>query len=727
MKLHQKLGLAFVLMAVLPFASGMALISLKTSKTMEKDAAGFLTEFTSSSADKLSLFFTEHFSYIKTYMFFPEVHNFDWPFIGPIFDAAASSSDLYDSIILTKIDGSYFRSDNPGNPYFGGIVTSDNASPEGKPNLLTVRDYFKRVITNNPSAKQMNVISDPSFSMSTGLKQILLVSNIVTNAKNNGLLAISMNSNTLNDLIQELMPNLESYFGEYGEILLMTDTGAVVSINSWDREEKRYVETILTTEKLPTLKDIPADFAKAIEMASVNGQPTVKYKSEEGKEKYYVSTKRIPNTNYSVAVRVAESKLLEAVNSLWLAIIIIAIVTFIIVLILAIGIGRGIARPLKKTSQTLRDISEGRGDLTYRLKVIGRDETSDVSHYFNNFIENLHGMVSEIKKQGQTMDAFSQDMASKATSIKDDIFGIGENLNSLNAQTEEQSASVIETSSTVQQIAKNIESLTNQIESQTAGVTESSAAVQEMVANINAISMNLEKAAKNFDHLLSSSNTGKDNMQNVIDHVKNISAQSEHLLETNEMINAIASQTNLLAMNAAIEAAHAGEAGKGFAVVSDEIRKLAETTSEQSRVIEGELKNIVQTIASIVDASAQADEAFGTVGEQIAAINALIQEIRHAMQEQNEGSTQVLEALGQIQSITVEIQGGSVEMNQGVAMILTEMRRLEEVSLKVQQNSKNIESSSEAMAGAIENILHIAQGNADASQVLNEITGRFKL
>jgi methyl-accepting chemotaxis protein len=216
-------------------------------------------------------------------------------------------------------------------------------------------------------------------------------------------------------------------------------------------------------------------------------------------------------------------------------------------------------------------------------------------------------------------------------------------------------------------------------------------------------------------------------MQNVIELVKDVSSQSEQLLETNQIIDSIASQTNLLAMNAAIEAAHAGEAGKGFSVVSDEIRKLAESSSEQSKAIEVELKKVVSKITSIVEASEKADNAFGAVNQQIRQANGLIQEIRMSMKEQTEGSQQVLEALDDIQNITMQIRDGSLEMNQGTSMILKEMLRLESISMKVQKSTQDIARSSDTIGQTIEEILGVTVRNSGVVKTLNELTDRFKI
>ena len=728
MKLRKKLILMFTIVSVMPFVCGMLFILTRTGRAMREDAGNFMTEYTDEISDEIGAFFGDKIGYISALSHLPDITGFEWAKAGPALNRLAKEDGDIAAFMLVRADGSYYRSDNPGNPAWGSRVTPDNSDPDSSPTLLTERDYFKELVSG-PTARNKQVwLSEPVFSKATQKKQIIIGTNLFTNQSAPvGLLAILQEAGPLSEHLTSQASRLGDYFGTGSALFLVSDQGSVISMIAQTDAASGYSEQVLTTNELWTLDDVPAEIAETVRSLKASNQETARFFWKEKRGFYHASIKRVPRTNYSVIFTVPDRTLYASVYSIYASMITISVLTFLVVLVISTLLGGRIAKPLAHTAKTLEDIAEGSGDLTYRIALSGKDETTDVGHFFNKFIETLHGMISQVKNQAQTMETISEELETSAEIIKSDIEGISGNVADLNFETEEQSASVTETSSTIHQIAKNIESLTRQIESQSSGVTESSAAIQQMVSNINSISGNLDRAGGSFEDLLAASGDGRDSMQNVIELVKDVSEQSQNLLETNEVINSIASQTNLLAMNAAIEAAHAGEAGKGFSVVSDEIRKLAESSSEQSKVIEGELKKVVSRIETIVEASAKADDAFGTVADSIREANGLVQEIRMSMKEQSEGSQQVLEALQEIQEITMQIRDGSLEMNQGATMILKEMSRLEDISHKVQKSTQAIARSSDTIGATIEEIMNVTGKNAAVVRTLNEITGRFKL
>ena len=250
------------------------------------------------------------------------------------------------------------------------------------------------------------------------------------------------------------------------------------------------------------------------------------------------------------------------------------------------------------------------------------------------------------------------------------------------------SVSVTETLATIGEISKNIERLHDLIGDQSASVIESSATIQEMVANIASIARVLERNAANVDRLLEVSRQGKDRITEVAGLIASIASESMSLLETNTVIQGIAGRTNLLAMNAAIEAAHAGAYGQGFAVVADEIRKLATSAAEQSKQISGLLKKVKTSIDGVGRSSVVATESFQEILAVVETVRAQDSEIQSAMQEQSEGGGQVLDGLERINQITGEVRTSSDQMLAGSREILTEMKRLSEITETINRSMK---------------------------------------
>ncbi|MBQ5998234.1 MAG: cache domain-containing protein [Treponema sp.] len=366
------------------------------------------------------------------------------------------------------------------------------------------------------------------------------------------------------------------------------------------------------------------------------------------------------------------------------------IVLVVILVIIATLFLRSLLKPLIGVKVTLEDISSGDADLTKRIEQNSDDEIGDVVNGFNKFAGKLQHIIGDVKTSKDDLLVAGEDLSSATQDTASSITEIIANIESMKNQIGAQNQSVSSTAGAVNEIASNIESLERMIESQSAGVTQASAAVEEMIGNITSVNSSVEKMAISFDELRANSQTGISKQQAVNERISQIESQSQMLQDANVAIASIAAQTNLLAMNAAIEAAHAGEAGKGFAVVADEIRKLSETSTAQSKTIGDQLNNIKESINDVVSASSESSIAFEAVSRKLEETDALVIHIKSAMEEQNEGSKQITEALHSMNDSTVEVRNASSEMQEGNQMILEEVKQLQNATTQMTQSMEEM-------------------------------------
>jgi len=211
--------------------------------------------------------------------------------------------------------------------------------------------------------------------------------------------------------------------------------------------------------------------------------------------------------------------------------------------------------------------------------------------------------------------------------------------------------------------------LNGQLETQSAAITESSAAIEQMIANTRSVSNTLSRNAQSVKDLQESAAVGQSGLNEVAEDFKEIARESESLLEINSVMQNIASQTNLLSMNAAIEAAHAGESGRGFAVVADEIRKLAESSSRQSKTIGGVLKKIKGSIDKITKSTENVMNKFEAIDGGVKTVAEQEHGILNAMEEQSAGSTQIMQAIAQVNDITGQVKEDARQMVEAAAKL----------------------------------------------------------
>jgi methyl-accepting chemotaxis protein len=340
--------------------------------------------------------------------------------------------------------------------------------------------------------------------------------------------------------------------------------------------------------------------------------------------------------------------------TIMLAVLAIAVAIVVIYLVLGTTI-----KPILNVTATLKDISEGEGDLTRRLEVASKDEIGSLSSYFNETLGTIGTLIKRIKYKVNALTNTGHELTENMEKTSRSVDVISANFDGMKVKMSKQEESAVEAEKAVNAIKDNITSLNQLIESQSESINTSSSAVEEMTANIRSVTRTLVENSKNVSELMGASENGKIGLHAVAEKIKEIAKDSEGLLEINMVMNKIASQTNLLSMNAAIEAAHAGEAGKGFAVVADEIRKLAESSAQQSKTTAAMLKKIKASIDSITVSSDDVLSRFEVIDTGVKTVSTHEENIRNAMEEQEVGGRQILDSMNRLKEISVSVKEGA--------------------------------------------------------------------
>ena len=609
---------------------------------------------------------------------------------------------------LDGMDAEY--ANTPGTDASGRYISGWTNGPDG-PYVEAVTGFEWDSIT------QLGITTDylfDPFTHEVGGRN-MLIANLAVPVKDNsqliGLVGTVIELSTIQSITDTIKPLGDGY------AMIFSSGGMVTAHPNADYLGKNISEIDTFSSSLDT----------AVNVVSSGKTAAFSAPSSQGIMQFYAipfTIGRNPKP-WTLMVGVSRNTVMAPVYRMLTISLIIGAFTMILMSLGSIFIARSISRPIAYTRTVLKDIAEG--DLTKELAVSSQDEVGDLARYLNFTVDKIKNLVLAIRNEADILSQIGANLASNMNETAASINEITANIQGIKTQTARQESSVKGVGAVMGQMVNHIDIINDQIQKLSECVSQSSAAIEQMLANIHSVTQTLIQNQGNVTKLARAADVGRSGLEEVSGNIQEIARESAGLLEINGVMENIASQTNLLSMNAAIEAAHAGDVGKGFAVVADEIRKLAESSSEQSKTISNVLKKIKASIDKITASTREVLENFEAISQGVKTVTDQEANVRSAMEEQETGSKAILDTIGSLNEITGKVKGSAAGMLGGSREVIEESKAMDRLTMEIVNGIQEMASGAEQIDTAVHQVNDISIENKQQIEQLIMEVSRFKV
>jgi methyl-accepting chemotaxis protein len=574
-----------------------------------------------------------------------------------------------------------------------GIVGLDGIAhyiKDGSTSNLADRDYIIKSLAGEP------VISDVLISRVIGKPVVMFAAPIFVNDRAAGVLIGRRDGAVLADMTNHIG------LGNTGYIYMINARGAVICHPNTDLVYNQF-NPIEEVQEDPSLGPLAAFFEGVLNNRNEVTEYTFGGKTLMG------AYAKVPDTDWFLIGTIERDEFFFEINRMLVNTLIIAggaavVAVFILISILRISL----IRPIKEIVTAATALANMEFDIDISRE--RKDEIGEVQMAFHTIRNKLKKTITDINNEHLGQKNVSGNLHISIRESSDGLGVIANNMASVQNKTDAQMDSVIRTSDSVEGIINHIHSLDDAVETQAETISRSSESIEQMVGDIDSVSTVVHQAHETTGNLSKSSEMGRKMLNNLTEELTRIADQSAFLEEANAALVNIAAQTNILAMNAAIEAAHAGEAGKGFAVVAGEVRSLAELSNKESASISNEIKNMRNGIEKMRQVSAETVETLGSMFTEVTDMQASLNTVNTAVEAQASNGTQVLKALTSLRETTNQVRTGSDEIQKESDSIYKMVENLRSISKDVNDSILDVQEASKRIADSLEVAQKIAEG-----------------